>query len=289
MVRKLCIGAHDSLLTGFSRPTLVCRLNVPMVTVFKNIANIFIVSGDWYIFNQHVSSLTVASLAVMTIGALLTGGSDIAFDVRGYAWMLANCMTTAAYVLKMRHATSTIKLSRFGMVFYNNAIGLALMAPAAALSGEWRAATQSGLDLFSPWSLFINSFAGVVGIGLNFASLWCVGATSATTYAIVGSFNKIPTGIIGYLLFRSPITSQSAFFMFISLAGGFLYSWAKLLESAQERKGKVEEGGQEEDAGLLSDKGGQEEGASFLPSHSTVQPHSPPLRARKPSSEAYPV
>ena len=35
---------------------------------------------------------------------------------------------------------------------------------------------------------------GVVGVSLNFASLWCVGATSATTYAVVGSVNVVSYG-----------------------------------------------------------------------------------------------
>ncbi|CAN0434676.1 unnamed protein product, partial [Discosporangium mesarthrocarpum] len=32
---------------------------------------------------------------------------------------------------------------------------------------------------------------GVVGVLLNFASLWCVESTSATTYAVVGSLNVV--------------------------------------------------------------------------------------------------
>lgn len=41
----------------------------------------------------------------------------------GYFWMSANCFATAAYVLTMKFATRTMKLPKFGMVFYNNLLG----------------------------------------------------------------------------------------------------------------------------------------------------------------------
>lgn len=41
----------------------------------------------------------------------------------GYFWMSANCVATASYVLTMKFATRTMKLPKFGMVFYNNLLG----------------------------------------------------------------------------------------------------------------------------------------------------------------------
>lgn len=41
----------------------------------------------------------------------------------GYFWMSANCFATASYVLTMKFATRTMKLPKFGMVFYNNLLG----------------------------------------------------------------------------------------------------------------------------------------------------------------------
>lgn len=37
--------------------------------------------------------------------------------------MSANCFATASYVLTMKFATRTMKLPKFGMVFYNNLLG----------------------------------------------------------------------------------------------------------------------------------------------------------------------
>lgn len=56
----------------------------------------------------------------------------------GYFWMVANCCTTAGYVLYMKHATKTIKLPRFGMVFYNNLLTTLLLTVAAFMVGDFK-------------------------------------------------------------------------------------------------------------------------------------------------------
>ncbi|KAG5175046.1 hypothetical protein JKP88DRAFT_351682 [Tribonema minus] len=295
-------------------------MNVPMVTVFKNLTNVIIVWGDWHFYNQSVTLLILASLGVMVFGAALAGKDDMESNAWGYIWMSANCVTTASYILYMKYATRSIKLTRFGMVFYNNLLGFVLLAPVALAASEvtgalcalqsvdvgvplthsanedlwftggkeirlgevigavarpdlwtllgevtgviarpdlWASASLSGEvtgiiarpDLWTSASFMgLNLFAGAAGFCLNFASLWCVGATSATTYAIVGSVNKVPMMVLGWMLFKSPIvpmmvlgwmlfkspiTAQSALYMTISLTGGFMYSWAKVRQAPQ--------------------------------------------------------
>jgi GDP-mannose transporter len=73
-----------------------------------------------------------------------------------------------------------------------------------------------------------NLFAGFVGFFLNFASLSCVQATGPTTYAIVGSLNKIPVTVLGYFLFNDKISGETMLYISVSLCGGFIYSYAKI-------------------------------------------------------------
>ncbi len=70
--------------------------------------------------------------------------------------------------------------------------------------------------------------AGVLGFYLNFASLWCVSETSASTYAITGSLCKIPVAILGVLLFNTPLTPRGISFISMSIFGGLIYAYAKL-------------------------------------------------------------
>ncbi|CAN0311554.1 unnamed protein product, partial [Laminaria digitata] len=121
-------------------------MNVPMVTVFKSLTNLIIVTGDFFWHKQVATPLVLLSLAVMTGGAILASWSDIEFSAWGYFWMSANCFATAAYVLTMKFATRTMKLPKFGMVFYNNLLGFAIMLPTAfCCFGEVVSFTQENL------------------------------------------------------------------------------------------------------------------------------------------------
>jgi len=203
--------------------------SVPMVTVFKNITNIVVAIGEYFFFESKVGFLIMLAFGIMLGGAILAAKNDVLISSNGLFWMAANCFSTAGYVLYMKFATKTVKLSKFGMVFYNNLLCTAFLLPIASMNGETLLFVKTDaihtVDYFTK-----NVFAGFVGFFLNFASLNCVANTGPTTYVIVGSMNKIPIAFLGYILFDSVITTQTWFFIGISLLGGFLYSYAKIME-----------------------------------------------------------
>ena len=211
----------------FTGMTSLQHNSVPMVTVFKNITNIIIAGGDFYFFNTPVEFLVKAAFGIMFAGAAFAAKNDATVTLVGLFWMMMNCCMTAGYVLYMKHATKTIKLSKFGMVFYNNLLCTILLLPVTIFNGEMETFSNTNAIHTIDYGMK-NVFAGFVGFFLNFASLNCVGHTGPTTYAIVGSMNKIPTALLGWTLFNAEISPQSWFFMAVSMCGGFLYSYAKL-------------------------------------------------------------
>ena len=130
-------------------------------------------------------------------------------------------------------------MSKFGMVFVNNLLCIVFLLPVAFAMGE--VATFLNTEKIHTYDYATkNAFAGFVGFFLNFASLNCVSVTWPTTYAIVGSLNKIPVAILGYLLFDSVITTTTWFFIGVSMLGGFLYSFAKI-NSARQKAASLRE------------------------------------------------
>jgi len=209
--------------------------SVPMVTVFKNITNIVVSLGDYYFFGTTVEGLVVLAFATMLGGALLAARNDVAITAAGVFWMAANCVSTAGYILYMKFATKNVKLSKFGMVFYNNVLCTVFLLPVTLFNGEMNLFLNTEVIHTFDYA-WKNAFAGFVGFFLNFASLNCVSNTGPTTYAIVGSLNKVPIAILGFYLFSSVITPQTWFFIAVSMCGGFLYSYAKI--SAGRKKSK---------------------------------------------------
>jgi GDP-mannose transporter len=205
--------------------------SVPMVTVFKNITNLIIAVGDYFWFGTTVDRLILASFAIMLGGALAAAWNDLSMTFLGFFWMACNCVSTAGYVLYMKFATQHVKISKFGMVYVNNVLCAALLLPVAMMQGQMRLLVVTRA-LHSSTYFFQNIFAGTVGFFLNFASLNCVQATGPTTYAIVGSLNKVPVTLLGYFMFDNLINRETWICIVVSLTGGFIYSFAKLKEES---------------------------------------------------------
>ena len=112
------------------------------------------------------------------------------------------------------------------MVYYNNTLSITLLLPLVFINGEWprifEEASSWGTQLWFMWFLI-----GVSGFCISICSFWAVKATSPTTYSIVGTLNKIPLTILGFIFFHSPMTQLGTASIFIGLTGGVLYSYEK--------------------------------------------------------------
>ncbi|KAL7555005.1 hypothetical protein ACHAWF_018577 [Thalassiosira exigua] len=210
--------------------------SVPIVTVFKNVTNIMTTVGDCVIYGASVEVLVIAAFGIMLAGAVMAARNDAAVTSTGLMWMLANCVCTSGYVLYLKFATKSVKLSKFGMVFYNNVLCSLFLFPASVLNGEFATFLKTPALHTADYAIK-NAFAGFVGFFLNFASLNCVATTGPTTYAMIGSLNKVPIAIFGYFIFDNDISEETWRFISISLAGGILYTIAKL-RAGKRKSGK---------------------------------------------------
>lgn len=233
-------------------------LSMPIVTIFKNLTNIGITAGAWYLFGEKVGLLLLGSLFIIVVGAVLAGVADIqdasdAADLgegarhddpnpeetvlerlNGYMWMLLNCLTTATYVLYLRAAADFKEMTRQDQALYNNSMAIPLSILLSLVMGEMPGALSS--EQMSWWSFWIAvAFSGSVGFFLSLASLWCVSETGATTYAMVGALNKIPLAFIGLFIFDQQVKVSTIIFMIFGLVGGVIFAYVKAIETQADR------------------------------------------------------
>lgn len=212
------------LCTGFLS---LIYVNVPMVTVTKNCANLLTVFGEAYIFEKSTTMLTIISVILMTIAAVAAGINDLEFNITGYFFLGLNCFCTSAYVLLMTYASNKIKWENWEKIYYNNILSFVILLPYCIYSGEIvRAINDPALMTYK--FFFLNLVCAFIGFYLNFASLWCTAATSATTYAIVGSLNKVPITFLGFMFFDTKMTMEGILFILLATCAGFLYAYSKL-------------------------------------------------------------
>lgn len=204
-------------------------LSVPMVTVVKAVSTALTGLGDALIYGQPLGPGVLASILLMVASALVAGLNDLAFNALGYFFAGVNCISTTAYVLYMRKALRTLRIGEFDAVLLNNALSIPLLVPFLLLFNELLPALSS-LQNASGWFWLVFALNGVSGFVLSLTSFWCVNATSPTTYAMVGSLNKVPLTIVGWLLFSAPMTGLGVVSVATSIAGGLLYSAFKSRE-----------------------------------------------------------
>jgi hypothetical protein len=177
------------LYTGFM---CLAYNGVHMVTLFKNVTNIFTVLGEFLFFSSPTSLGVMLSLVFMGTGAFLSALHDLEFSVHGVSWMLLNCLCTAGYILYLRYVSTSqkAKASKMEMVLYNNFLSFLLLSAILLLSGDV-AAIQSSRLLHDPFFWQMSVLSGLVGGLLSFSTFWCISATSATTYSTVGTTSSV--------------------------------------------------------------------------------------------------
>jgi GDP-mannose transporter len=272
-------------------------LGVPMVTVLKNLTNLFTICGDFLLFGRVYGRRVWATLALMALSALCGAVTDLEFSAAGYAWQIANCAFTSAYSLALRllmerggealwgggsngdasssssssslsssaaaaaalavgekaaltsshlqqhhrHSTTTAaslprgkRLNELSMVFYNNALSLPLIAALAWARGDLgRASTEPALG--DPRFLAAAGASAALAFGISFTSLWFLSTTTATTFSLVGSLNKVPVAVVGLVAFGVPATAQNVAAICVGLVASAVFVWAKQGDSGSSK------------------------------------------------------
>eukprot|EP01088_Endostelium_zonatum_P020266 TRINITY_DN7385_c0_g1_i2.p1 TRINITY_DN7385_c0_g1~~TRINITY_DN7385_c0_g1_i2.p1 ORF type:complete len:328 (-),score=38.32 TRINITY_DN7385_c0_g1_i2:19-1002(-) len=208
-------------------------LSVAMVTIFKNFSTIGTTIGDWLIQGNPLTPLIFSSLIVMFSGSVAAGIFDLEFSKDGYLWMGANCVLTAAYVLSSKIVLGSV--SSTDAALYNNTFSIPILILWLLYQNRFpEILSAEALNYTGFWVLLFIS--GVTGTAISLSTFWALKATSPTTYAVVGSLNKIPLTIIGTFLFGSKINLSGWVSIVIGLGGGVLYSIAKIQQQTKQRE-----------------------------------------------------
>lgn len=214
-------------------------INVAMVTVLKNVTNVITAVGEMYLFSKHHDNRVWAALFLMIISAVSGGITDLSFHAVGYSWQLINCFLTASYSLTLRRVMDTAKqvtksgnLNEFSMVLLNNILSLPLGILLIVVFNEVDYLSTTPL-LRMPDFWLVMTLSGFLGLSISFTSMWFLHQTSATTYSLVGSLNKIPLSIAGILLFKVPTSIENSASILFGLVAGVFFARAKMREKSQ--------------------------------------------------------
>ncbi|CAK7232157.1 GDP-mannose transporter into the lumen of the Golgi [Sporothrix bragantina] len=243
-----------SLLVGmiYTGAKALQYLSVPVYTIFKNLAIIVVAYGEVLWFGGRVTPLALLSFGLMVFSSVIAAWTDIqtaltgthpavATDVvstlnLGYAWMFANVMCSAAFVLGMRRLTRNLQFKDRDTMFYNNMMSIPILILLSLLTEDWSAENLArNFPSETRNSQMVGIlYSGFMAIGISYCSAWCVRVTSSTTYSMVGALNKLPIALSGLVFFGTPATFGSVSAIIIGFVAGLVYSWAKIRKTQVE-------------------------------------------------------
>ena len=206
----------SSLLTGlFFCVMLVTSMSalhynsLSMIIVSRNVANLVLMVGDYIAFRKPPDVYVTMIYTSLLAGAIFAAVKQHTFVVTqiGLLWMIANCISTAGYILCMKHYITTALLSStsnnictipltqqyplhgttnkitgmiYSIISMHNTLCIVILLPAAYMMGEISLFVESTAIHTTEYASR-TIVAGVLCFVFNYALLNCVEQQSTCT------------------------------------------------------------------------------------------------------------
>ena len=112
------------------------------------------------------------------------------------------------------------------MVLYNNLLSIPLLLLAAGINGEFATILHEPA-LHNRRFQAAAMLSAICGFLISFCSLWFLSTTTATTYSLVGSLNKMPIAIMGLAFFDPSWSAKNVASVLVGLLAGVMFVRAK--------------------------------------------------------------
>mmetsp|Transcript_14131 Transcript_14131/g.17072 ORF Transcript_14131/g.17072 Transcript_14131/m.17072 type:complete len:280 (+) Transcript_14131:1-840(+) len=203
---------------------------------FRSLTPLLVSGLDTIVRGESPPSFrTMLTLVAIAAGAGSYAYDDVNFSVTGYTWAIAYLIIIVTEMVYAKHVTSTIGLSTWGLVLYQNTIAMFLFPFASVITGEMAdiyrlffsirkslpgdelpalSQVESSHYLDTLFPLFVSC---VLGLGISFSAWGTRTAISATQFTVLGVACKLATVGINAVVWshHAPLIAQISIIMCI--------------------------------------------------------------------------
>lgn len=203
-------------------------ISLPMFAVLRRFSILFTMVLEARLLGNTFQFGLKLSVFLMLLGAIVAAFSDLAFDLNGYTWIMANNACTAAngvFMKKMLDPKDKSSLGKFGLMYYNCLLSLPVVMMVVYTEGKLQE-IRNFADLGNAAFQIYFVASSVMGFVLTFAIVVCTQVNSALTTTVVGCIKNVLISYGGMMIGGDYIFSWMNFIgLNVSIGGSLYYSY----------------------------------------------------------------
>ncbi|KAI9594902.1 triose-phosphate transporter family-domain-containing protein [Syncephalis fuscata] len=169
------------------------------------------------------------SLAVICIGVCIASVTDVQMNLVGTFFAIAGVVVTSFYQVWIGSEQKALGLSPPQLLYRQAPMSVVMLLPCVFILDDVHALLNYEMTL---GALFTILLSGVLAFLVNWSIFAIIGRTSAITYNVVGHAKLCLILVGGFLLFKYELDWRNLSGISVALFGIYLYSKAKMAESA---------------------------------------------------------